>query len=116
MHVPLPAKKGRNTTATATASIPAPSADPGYIDNAAIPDVPAFVDTIATNQRGDARYATLATNAGVRVVSRFLDIWQPLTEIVDAGVSAPANGSFPAVRVRQRSIVKRDRTDPDSSP
>lgn len=86
-----------NTSTTATASIPAPPADPGFVDNAAIPDVPAFVDTIATNQRGDARYATLATNAGVRVVSRFLDIWQPLTEIVDAGVSAPANGSFPAV-------------------
>ncbi|MGF6413188.1 phosphatase PAP2 family protein [Paraburkholderia sp. MM5482-R1] len=85
------------STTTATATIPAPPADPGFVDNAAIPDVPAFVDTIATNQRGDARYATLATNAGVRVVSRFLDIWQPLTEIVDAGVSAPANGSFPAV-------------------
>ncbi|MGF6446783.1 phosphatase PAP2 family protein [Paraburkholderia youngii] len=85
------------STTTTTASIPAPPADPGFVDNAAIPDVPAFVDTIATNQRGDARYATLATNAGVRVVSRFLDIWQPLTEIVDAGVSAPANGSFPAV-------------------
>lgn len=81
----------------ATSSIPAPPADPAYVDNAAIPDVPAFVDNIATNQRGDARYATLGTNAGVRVVSRFLDIWQPLTEIVDAGVSAPANGSFPAI-------------------
>lgn len=59
--------------------------------------VPAFVDNIATNQRGDARYATLGTNAGVRLFTRFLDLWQPLTEIVDAGVSAPANGSFPAV-------------------
>ncbi|CAB3786441.1 hypothetical protein LMG28138_02223 [Pararobbsia alpina] len=74
-----------------------PPTDPAFVDAAAIPDVPAFVDNIASNQRGDARFATLSTNAGVRVVSRFLDIWQPLTEIVDAGAPAPANGSFPAV-------------------
>ncbi|MCC8401989.1 phosphatase PAP2 family protein [Paraburkholderia sp. MMS20-SJTN17] len=82
---------------SASAAIPAPPADPGFVDNAPIPDVPAFVDNIATNQRGDARYATLETNAGVRVVARFLDLWQPLTMLVDAGVSAPANGTFPAV-------------------
>jgi autotransporter-associated beta strand protein len=92
----LAACGGGNGQST-SASIPAPPPTPNFVDSAAIPDVPAFVDNIATNQRGDARYATLGTNAGVRVVSRFLDIWQPLTEIVDAGVSAPANGSFPAV-------------------
>ena len=92
----LAACGGGNGQST-NASIPAPPATPSFVDSAEIPDVPAFVDNIATNQRGDARYATLGTNAGVRVVSRFLDIWQPLTEIVDAGVSAPANGSFPAV-------------------
>ncbi|WP_058048363.1 acid phosphatase, partial [Janthinobacterium sp. Ant5-2-1] len=48
-------------------------------------------------QRGDARYATAATNAGVRVLAGMLDIWKPLTEIVDAGVSAPAVDGFPAV-------------------
>jgi autotransporter-associated beta strand protein len=93
----LTACGGGNGDPATSAAIPAAPADPGFVDNAPIPDVPAFVDNIATNQRGDARYATLATNAGVRVVARFLDLWQPLTMLVDAGVSAPANGSFPAV-------------------
>ncbi|OLL30939.1 hypothetical protein BTH42_14265 [Burkholderia sp. SRS-W-2-2016] len=94
---------GNKNDSAATASsaaniaIPAAPADPGYVDSAPVPAVPAFVDTIATNQRGDARYATLDTNAGVRVVERFLDLWQPATLLVDAGVSATANGSFPAV-------------------
>ncbi|WP_057391895.1 acid phosphatase [Ralstonia solanacearum] len=88
---------GDSTVATVQA-IPAPPADPGFVDSAPVAtSVPAFVDNIATNQRGDARYVTLGTNAGVRLFTRFLDLWQPLTEIVDAGVSAPANGSFPAV-------------------
>lgn len=87
-----------STPVATTQAIPAPPADPGFVDTAAVATgVPAFVDNIATNQRGDARYATLGTNAGVRLFTRFLDLWQPLTEIVDAGVSAPANGSFPAV-------------------
>ena len=86
------------STPVATQAIPAPPADPGFVDTAAAPSgVPPFVDNIATNQRGDARYATLGTNAGVRLFTRFLDLWQPLTEIVDAGVNAPANGAFPAV-------------------
>ncbi|NIE63631.1 phosphatase PAP2 family protein [Burkholderia sp. Ax-1719] len=93
----LAACGGGNNNNSTTAATPAPPADPGFVDAAPIPDVPAFVDNIATNQRGDARYATLATNAGVRVVARFLDLWQPLTLLVDAGVSATANGSFPAV-------------------
>ncbi|EEE00525.1 phosphatase PAP2 family protein [Burkholderia multivorans] len=79
------------------AAVPAPPPDPGFVDSAPVPSVPAFVDTIATNQRGDARYATLSTNAAVRVLSRFLDLWQPSTMLVDAGVSAPANGAFPAI-------------------
>lgn len=79
------------------AAVPAPPPDPGFVDSAPVPSVPAFVDTIATNQRGDARYATLPTNAAVRVLSRFLDLWQPSTMLVDAGVSAPADGAFPAI-------------------
>ncbi|KAA0997496.1 phosphatase PAP2 family protein [Paraburkholderia panacisoli] len=79
-------------------SVPAAPATPSFVDSAAAPaGVAAFVDNIATNQRGDARYSTLATNAGVRLVAPYLDYWKPLTEIVDAGVSAPAVGSFPAV-------------------
>ncbi|MET1532519.1 phosphatase PAP2 family protein [Burkholderia sola] len=85
------------STATIAAAVPAPPADPGFVDSAPIPSAPAFVDNVATNQRGDARYATLSTNAAVRVLSRFLDLWQPATMLVDAGVTAPANGAFPAI-------------------
>ena len=77
--------------------IPAAPADQGAAEVVAVPSATAFVDSIATNQRGDARYATLATNAGVRVLGGFLSIWKPLSEIVDAGVTAPAVDSFPAV-------------------
>src|SRR5438094_10252485 len=77
--------------------VPAAPADQGAADVAPVPAVTAFVDTAATNQRGDARYATLDTNAGVRVLAGMLQIWKPLTEIVDAGVTAPAVGNFPAV-------------------
>ncbi|MGC3026581.1 phosphatase PAP2 family protein [Burkholderia sp. DN3021] len=84
-------------TSSTNAAVPAPPADPGFVDSAPVPSVPAFVDNVATNQRGDARYATLSTNAAVRVVSRFLDLWQPSTMLVDAGVTAPANGAFPAI-------------------
>ncbi|KVL31716.1 phosphatase PAP2 family protein [Burkholderia sp. MSMB1835] len=85
------------STGTIAAAVPAPPADPGFVDSAPIPSAPAFVDNVATNQRNDARYATLSTNAAVRVLSRFLDLWQPSTMLVDAGASAPANGGFPAV-------------------
>lgn len=77
--------------------IPAAPADQGAAEVVAVPSATAFVDTAATNQRGDAHYATLATNAGVRVLGGMLDIWKPLTEIVDAGVTAPAVDGFPAV-------------------
>src|SRR6185503_15821412 len=61
--------------------------------------------------RGDARYATLATNASVRVVSGFLDLWKPSTLVVDAGVTAPANGSFPAVTASAWTGIPGDPTD-----
>jgi len=70
-----------------------------------------FVDFGFTNQRGDARYATLETNAGVRVVSGMLALWQPSTAIVDAGVTAPANGSFPAVTAAAWTGNPGDATD-----
>ena len=82
---------------SSAAVAPAPPADPGFVDSASIPPVPAFVDNAASNQRNDAHFATLDTNAGVRVVARFLDLWQPSTMIVDAGASAPAVDGFPAV-------------------
>ncbi|TWI65415.1 autotransporter-associated beta strand protein [Pseudoduganella lurida] len=77
--------------------IPAAPADQGAADTAPVPTATAFVDTAATNQRGDARYATLTTNAGVRVLGGMLAIWKPLTELVDADSPAPAVDGFPAV-------------------
>jgi autotransporter-associated beta strand protein len=86
----------------------------GHADSAPAADaqsVPPFVDYAYTNQRGDARYATLATNAGVRVVSGFLDIWTPSTLIVDAGVTAAANGVFPAVVASNWTGIPGSATD-----
>ncbi len=73
--------------------------------------VPAFVDTGATNQRGDARFATKETNAAVRLLSGFLDIWQPRTPFVDAGTSAPARDGFPAVAPTDWDGIPRSPTD-----
>ena len=70
-----------------------------------------FVDYAYTNQRGDARYATKDTNAGVRVVAGFLDLWTPSSLIVDAGVTAAANGSFPAVTPSTWSGIPGGATD-----
>ena len=91
--------------------IPPAPADQGAADTAPVPAVTAFVDTVASNQRGDARYATLATNAGVRVLGGMLDIWKPVTEIVDAGVTAPAVDGFPAIAASTWSGVPNDGTN-----
>ncbi|MBP1206018.1 autotransporter-associated beta strand protein [Duganella sp. 1411] len=91
--------------------IPAAPADQGAADVAPVPAVTAFVDTVATNQRGDARYATLDTNAGVRVLGGMLQIWKPLTEIVDAGQTAPAVAGFPAVVTSAWTGVPNDGTN-----
>ena len=91
-----------------------PPAGLGRADTAPVPDestVPPFVDFAFTNQRGDARYATLSTNAGVRVLGGFLDIWKPSTQLVDAGVTAPAVGAFPAITPSAWSGVPGDATD-----
>jgi autotransporter-associated beta strand protein len=94
--------------------IPAAPADQGVAETVAVPSATAFVDTIATNQRGDARYATLDTNAAVRILGGFLNVWKPLTQIVDAGVTAPANGNFPAVVTSTWTGVPGDGT-PDGT-
>jgi autotransporter-associated beta strand protein len=86
----------------------------GYTDSAPVADeaaVPPFVDFAYTNQRGIACYSTLQGNAGVRVVSGFLDIWKPSTLLVDAGVSAPAEGTCPAVAISTWSGIPGDSTD-----
>ncbi|KQT44692.1 hypothetical protein ASG47_14680 [Devosia sp. Leaf420] len=60
-------------------------------------NVPAYIENGATNQRGDACMATVDTNAGVRLLSGFLKVWEPSTLLVDAGVEAEANGDCPAI-------------------
>ncbi len=88
---------GSNRPPSVVAQLPAAPADPGFVDSAPVQaSVPAFVDNAATSQRGDARYATMSTNAGVRVLNGFRALWQPLTDVVDAGTSAPAAGGFPS--------------------
>lgn len=83
----------------------------GVTDTAPVPTVTAFVDAAATNQRGDARYATLQTNAGVRLLSGFLEVWEPSTRLVDAGQTAPAVEGFPAVVASSWSGIPGDATD-----
>ncbi|MEP6873027.1 MAG: phosphatase PAP2 family protein [Burkholderiales bacterium] len=86
----------------------------GVTDSAPVADETAtlpYVDYAFTNQRGDARYATKETNAGVRVVAGFLDLWRPSTLLVDAGVTAAANGSFPAVTASTWTGIPGDATD-----
>ncbi|WP_312511428.1 phosphatase PAP2 family protein [Massilia sp.] len=100
-----------NSAGEVATVIPAAPADQGAADTAPVPAVTAFVDTAATNQRGDARYAMLATNAGVRVLGGMLEIWKPLTEIVDAGQSAPAVDGFPAVVASTWTGVPNDGTN-----
>lgn len=85
-------------TTTTPLAVPAAPADPAFVDSAPVKaSVTPFVDDIASNQRGVAKYATLETNSGVRLMEGFLNVWEPLTRIVDAAQTAPADGAFPAV-------------------
>jgi autotransporter-associated beta strand protein len=103
-----------DSTPTPELSIPKAPQGLGTTDSAPVADEATtlpFVDYAFTNQRGDARYATRETNAGVRVVDGFLNLWTPSTLIVDAGVTAAANGSFPAVTASSWSGIPGDATD-----
>jgi len=84
-------------TVPAPVVIPAAPAGLGRADTAPVPDVPAFVDNAHTNQRDNPCMMTVATNAGVRVLAGFLDVWTPSTPLVDAGVNLAAAGGCPAV-------------------
>ncbi len=112
----LSACGGGGSDTPAAAVIPGPPKDLGFTDTAApasAASAPPYTDAAnaVTNQRGDARYATLETNAGVRVLNGFLAIWQPSTLIVDAGVSADARDGFPAVVESTWSGIPADATD-----
>lgn len=109
-----PATTTPTTPAQTTLTVPAAPAGLGTTDSAPVADQTAvlpYVDFAYTNQRGDARYATVATNAGVRVVAGFLDVWTPSTLLVDAAAAAPANGTFPAVVASTWTGIPGDSTD-----
>ncbi|WP_151745213.1 acid phosphatase [Acinetobacter calcoaceticus] len=97
---------------TANQEIPAAPKGVGFEDTAPIPsNITTIVDSWMTNQRGDARYATVETNAGVRVLSGFLEVWTPSSLFVDAGQSAEAKDGFPAVVASNWTGLPGDSTD-----
>ena len=92
--------------------VPAEPAGLGYVEKADAPSgVLAYVDTGATNQRNDPCMVTLDTNAGVRVLSGFLDVWSPSTLLVDAAVNLAAANGCPAVTASNWSGLPGDATD-----
>lgn len=113
---PTSAPQSNQTPAPSPAQslVAVPPKDLGFTDTAPVPDEKTtlpFVDFAYTNQRGDARYATKDTNAGVRVVAGFLDLWQPSSLLVDAGAAAPARDGFPAVAGSTWTGIPGDASD-----
>ncbi len=93
-------------------STPAEPAGLGFVDTAdTASGVPAYVDTGATNQRNDPCLVTLNANAGVRVLSGFLDVWTPSTLLVDADVNLAAANGCAAVTASNWSGLPGDATD-----
>ncbi|MBP2549503.1 autotransporter-associated beta strand protein [Neorhizobium galegae] len=95
-----------------TLVLPPAPAGLGHADSAPAPaGIPAYVDTGASNQRGDACLSTLETNAGVRLLSGFLEIWTPRTPFVDADQDAPAKDGCAAVTKSDWDGLPRSATD-----
>jgi autotransporter-associated beta strand protein len=93
-------------------TIPGEPTGLGYVETADAPTgVLAYVDTGTTNQRNNPCWATLETNAGVRVLSGFLDVWTPSTLLVDAGVNLAAANGCAAVSTSNWSGLPGDATD-----
>jgi autotransporter-associated beta strand protein len=93
-------------------TIPAEPAGVGQAESAdPATGVTAYVDDGATNVRNDACHATVDTNAGVRVLRGFLDIWAPTDALVSAGVTLPANGNCLAVTPSTWTGLPGDSTD-----
>jgi autotransporter-associated beta strand protein len=77
------------STSSNSYAVPSEPTGLGYAETADVPSgVTAYVDTGATNTRGDSCHSTLDTNAGVRVLKGYLDFWTPLTQVVDAGITS----------------------------
>jgi autotransporter-associated beta strand protein len=92
-------------------SLPAEPAGAGSTDTAPIPSTVAYVDTGVTNQRSNPCQVTLETNAGVRVLQGFLDVWTPSSLKVDAGVTLLAADGCPAVTASPWTGLPGDATD-----
>lgn len=92
----------------------APAAEPaglGTADTAAAPSTLAYVDSGATNSRNNPCNVTLDSNAGVRVLQGFLDVWTPSSLAVDAGVTLAAANGCAAVTPSPWSGIPGDATD-----
>lgn len=83
----------------------------GSTDSAPLPATVAYVDTGVSNQRNNPCQVTLETNAGVRVLQGFLDVWTPSSAKVDAGVTLAAANGCAAVTPSPWSGVPGDATD-----
>lgn len=92
-------------------ALPAEPAGLGSTDTAPLPSTVAYVDTGASNQRNNPCQVTLETNAGVRVLQGFLDVWTPSSPKVDAGVTLAAANGCPAVTPSPWSGIPGDATD-----
>lgn len=92
-------------------TLPAEPAGLGSADTAPIPSTVAYVDTGSTNQRNNPCLVSRETNAGVRVLQGFLDVWTPSSLQVDAGVTLPAANGCLAVAPSPWTGVPGDATD-----
>lgn len=92
-------------------TLPAEPAGLGNADTAPLPSTVAYVDTGATNQRNNPCLVTLETNAGVRVLQGFLDVWTPSSAKVDAGVNLAAANGCPAVTPAPWTGIPGDASD-----
>lgn len=100
-----------SSTPTDELKVPAEPAGLGVVDTAPVPQALAYVDNGATNSRSNPCFVTLDTNAGVRVLQGFLDLWTPSTLKVDAGVTLAAANGCDAVTPSAWTGVPGDATD-----
>jgi autotransporter-associated beta strand protein len=122
MNCRVPSLAGLTLSLLLSTALAPASADPivlppapaglGHADSANPAEgVAAYVDNGASNQRGDACLSTLETNAGVRLLSGFLDLWTPRTPFVDADQDAPAKDGCPAIAKSDWDGLPRSATD-----
>ncbi|GAB4059701.1 acid phosphatase [Uliginosibacterium sediminicola] len=115
----LAACSGNSDTSSDTTSsavvVPAEPSGLGTVETADVPSVSAYVDTGYSNQRSNPCLVSLETNAGARVLKGFLDIWEPLTRKVDAGVTLSADTTNGCAAVTASAWSGVPGTSPDGS-